>query len=75
VLMASDGGARSIPDGPQRRIFFSGESQPTVAGEFNRIGISLDQTLQNGDYEVVGASVRNTGSVAFGLDFEDRSGV
>jgi hypothetical protein len=75
VLMASDGGARSIPDGPQRRIFFSGESQPTTAGEFNRIGISLDQTLQNGDYEVVGASVRNTGSVAYGLDFEDRSGV
>jgi hypothetical protein len=75
VMMASDGGARSIPDGPQRRIFFEGDSQPSTADAFNRVGISLDQTLQNGDYEVVGASVRNTGSVAFGLDFEDRSGI
>jgi hypothetical protein len=75
VLMASDGGQRSIPDGPQRRIFFSGESTTSTADAFNRVGIDLDQTLQNGDYEVVGASVRSTGSVAFGLDFEDRSGI
>jgi len=75
VLFGSDGGSRSIPDGPQRRIFFEGDSAPSTADAFNRIGISLDQTLQNGNYEVVGASVRHADGVVFGLDFEDRTGI
>jgi len=75
VLFGTDGGQRSIPSGPQRRIFFEANSAPSTADEFNRLEISLDQTLQQGNYEVVGASVRHADGVAFGLDFENRTGI
>lgn len=75
VLLASDGGAREIPGGSYRRVYFETTDSPTTAGEYNRMGIELDQTLQNGNYEVIGAQVRGTDVNNFGFDFEDRTGI
>lgn len=74
-FMLDDGAGRSIPSGPRRRVFFDGDSAPGSANAWNRIGISLDQTLQNGVYEVIGAQVRHADGLAFGFDFDDRTGV
>jgi len=75
VLLGTDGGGRSIPDGPRRTITFSTTDAPTQANAHNRMGIDLDQTLQNGDYEVIGCQVYGTDVAAFGFDFEGRTGI
>lgn len=75
VLLVSDGNQRDIPDGPLRRVYFDTEDSPTTAGEYNRLGIELDQTLQNGNYEVIGTQVYGTDVSNFGFDFEGRTGI
>jgi len=75
VLLGTDGGQRSIPDGPRRTLTFSTTDAPTAANTYNRLGIELDQTLQNGNYEVIGTQVYGTDVAAFGLDFENRTGI
>lgn len=75
VLLTSDGGAREIPAGPYRRLFFETTDSPSTAGAYNRLGISLDQTLQNGNYEIIGGQVYGTDVQNFGFDFENRTGI
>jgi len=75
ILLLTDGGGRSIPGGPRRTITFSTDDSPSTANDYNRLAISLDQNLQNGNYEIVGGQVYGTDVAAFGFDFEERTGI